>query len=88
MSKQNNIFYFELTDTFGSELNYSHVTRFRVYASTIRGAVVKVSKETGYNFKFNGSYYKAKKACVGLVQIGEYNSLDEMEEMYSNTVEL
>lgn len=88
MSKQTNIFYFELTDTFGSELNYCHVTRFKVYASTIRGAVGKVSKETGYNFKFNGSYYKAKKACIGLIEFGEYDSIEEIEKHYSNFVEL
>ena len=88
MNKQNNIFYFELTDTFGSELNYSHLTRFKVFANTIRGAVIKVSKETGYNFRFNGVYYKAKKACIGLIQIGEYSSIDEIEKQYSNFVEL
>lgn len=88
MSNQNNVFYFELTDTFGSDLNYSHVTRFRVYAKNIRGAVIKVSRETRYNFRFNGVYYKARKACIGLVQIGEYDSVDEIESQYSNFVEL
>ena len=82
------VFYFELTDTFGSDLNYSHVTRFKVYANTLRGAVIKVSKETGYKFKFNGIYYKARKANIGLIEIGEYSSVDEIENQYSNFVEL
>ena len=60
-----NIFYFELTDTFGSELNYSHVTRFKVYSKSLRGALSKVSRETGFRFNFNGTYYKAKKANIG-----------------------
>ena len=76
------VFYFELTDTFGGELNYSHVTRFKVTAKNIQGALIKISRETGYNFKFNGSYYKAKKACIGLVEIGEYSSVNEIENQY------
>jgi len=38
----------EMTDTFGGEANYCWVRRFIVTASTHRGAMRKVSRETGY----------------------------------------
>lgn len=47
----NNEFYCELTDTFGGEANYSWVTRFKVRASTMRGAMLKVGRVTGLNFR-------------------------------------
>jgi len=76
--------YLELTDTFGGELNYSHVTRFKVKAKTLQGAVRKVSMETGLRFNYNGVYYKAKRACIGLIDMG----WDVDESNYSRWVEL
>ena len=58
-------FYFEMTDTYGGELNYCWVYRFTISAKNIRGALIKLSKETGFRFRNNGSYYKAKGACIG-----------------------
>lgn len=43
-----NLWYVEMTDTYGGEANYSWVNRFMVHASTMRGAISKVTKETGY----------------------------------------
>jgi len=62
-------FFVEITDTFGGEANYSWVKRFIVRASTFRGAISKVSKETGYSFKCvmsagDMSRYDAKSACI------------------------
>jgi hypothetical protein len=62
-------FYFELTDTFGSDLNYCWLKRFEVTANSLHGALCKLSAEIGFNFRFNGSYYKAKNACVGLYEL-------------------
>lgn len=45
------IFYAELTDTFGGEANYSWVSRFKVHAKTPLGAIRKLAKETGLNFR-------------------------------------
>jgi hypothetical protein len=50
-----NQYYVELTDTFGDDANYSWVNRFLVTASTMRGAIRKVSKETGYPAKMDYS---------------------------------
>lgn len=41
------LFYVEITDTFGGEANYSWVTRHVIRASTIRGAISKLSKRSG-----------------------------------------
>lgn len=64
-----NTFYFEMTDTFGSDLNYCWLRRFEVKAKNLHGALCKLSKETGFNFRNNGSYYKAKNACIGLYEL-------------------
>jgi hypothetical protein len=44
-------FHVELTDTFAGEANYSWVTRHKVKASTIQGAITKVAKDSGLSFR-------------------------------------
>ena len=72
-----NTFYFEMTDTFGDELNYCWLHRFTIVAKNIRGALIKLSKKTGYNFRSDGIHYKAKNACVAAYQI-DYEPESEM----------
>ena len=67
--KEKNIYYFEMTDTFGGDLNYCWLHRFVVESVSIRGAVSKISKEVGFNFKNTGLHFKAKKACVALYEL-------------------
>lgn len=43
-----NTYYVELTDTYGGEANYSWVERFLVKAETMRGAMRKITRHTGY----------------------------------------
>ena len=62
-------FYFEMTDTFGNELNYSWIKRFEVSAKSLRGALQKLSHETGFNFRFNGNVYRARRACVAVYEL-------------------
>ncbi len=64
-----NNFYFEMTDTFGGELNYCWIHRFNIKAKSLRGALQKLSNETGFNFRNNGFIYKAKKACIAAYEI-------------------
>lgn len=45
------IFYVEVTDTFGGEANFSWVRRFKVHAKSFRGAMVKVGREMGIPFR-------------------------------------
>lgn len=51
VGKTTEIYFIELTDTYGGEANYSWVSRFKVHASSIVSAVRKVSKQTGLNFR-------------------------------------
>ena len=54
--KTKDIYFVELTDTFGGEANYSWVTRFKVHANSERGALVKVSKHIGAQGKLRKKY--------------------------------
>jgi len=49
-------FLIEMTDTYGGEANYSWVSRFKVKAATMRGAIVKVSREAGLQGRLKKSY--------------------------------
>lgn len=71
-----NEYYFEMTDLFGGELNYCWLHRFTVKANSLKGALIKISRETGYNFRDKGIYYKASKACVGLYELDYEISTD------------
>lgn len=62
-------FYFEMTDTYAGELNYCWLHRFEVHAKNLKGALIKLSRETGFNFRYNGSYYKARSACIGIYEL-------------------
>ena len=72
-----NTFYFEMTDTFGGEPNYCWLKKFEITAKSRHGALMKLSRETGFNFRFDGINYQAKNACVcayelDTEQLGEY----------------
>ena len=73
-------FYFELTDTYGGELNYAWVRRYKIKANTLIGVIRKLSKDTGLHFRYNGLYYKAEKACIGACEIP--NDFDDIEIAY------
>lgn len=44
MAKFKNVYFIEVTDTFGGEANYSWVTRHKIHANSMRGAVNKLSR--------------------------------------------
>ena len=46
--KMKNIFFVEVTDTFGGEANYTWVHRFKVHANTERGAMRKIERRLPY----------------------------------------
>lgn len=54
-------FFVEITDTFGGEANFSWITRLKVKARTMRGAVCKVARETGLNWRAVGDYGDSKR---------------------------
>jgi hypothetical protein len=47
-------FFVEITDTFGGEANYSWVTRHKVRASSARGALIRVNRDSGLGFRSVG----------------------------------
>lgn len=49
-------FFVEVTDTFGGEANYSFVTRHKVKASSPRGAVVRLNRDSGLGFRKVADY--------------------------------
>ena len=49
-------YFVEITDTFGGEANYSWVKRLKVRANTMRGAVNKVSRDSGTTWRCTGNY--------------------------------
>lgn len=51
-----NFYFVEITDTYGGEANYSWVTRLKVKANTMRGAINKVAKHTGLQWRKDGDY--------------------------------
>ena len=42
--KMKNLYFVEVTDTFGGEANYTWVHRFKVHANTERGAMRKIER--------------------------------------------
>jgi hypothetical protein len=64
-------YYFEMTDTYGYDANYSWVNRFKVSAKSLHGALCKLSKEVGFNFRHDGSRYNAKNACICVFDISD-----------------
>ncbi len=79
-----NTFFIEITDTYGDNLNYCWVKHFSIKANTLRGAICKLSKETGFKFRNNGLYYKATNASVGAAELfTDYMSDEEIQETYN-----
>lgn len=90
MKQPKTTYFVEMTDTYGGEANYSWVTRFLVQSVSMRGAVSKVTRETGYcaRLDYNSddmARYNATSACICyFVQEAEGNET----EIYSRVVTL
>ncbi len=50
------MYFVEVTDTYAGEANYSWVTRHRVRASSARGAIVRVNRESGLGLRRVADY--------------------------------
>lgn len=48
-------FFVEITDTYGGEANYSWVTRHKVRATTPRGALIRINRDSGLGFRSVGN---------------------------------
>jgi hypothetical protein len=47
-------YFVEITDIYGGEANYSWVTRHKVRASSPRGALIRINRESGLGFRSVG----------------------------------
>lgn len=84
--KSSNKYYVELTDTFSGDANYSWLKRFIIRANTKQGAISKLSKETGFNFRIyydsEVSRYNAKNACIcAFIEDNTHNTGDIPEHV-------
>ena len=59
-----NLYFIEITDTFGGEANYSWVTRHVIRAKSERGAVNALSRRSGMNWRFDGLRYLSKSGAT------------------------
>lgn len=90
MKQTKQMYFIEMTDTFGGESNYSWVNRFLVQSISIRGAISKVTRETGYHARLDYNYgdmarYNATAANICyFVQEADGNET----EIYSRVVTL
>lgn len=56
---------FEITDTFGGEANYCWVRKHTITANNLRGAIWKLSRLTGYSFRYVGcERWDVRGACI------------------------
>lgn len=55
------LFFIEITDTYGGEANYSWVTRHCVKATSPRGAMRRIGKDSGLNWRCVGDYGDAQR---------------------------
>lgn len=90
MKSTQSIFFVEVTDTYAGEANYCWVNRFKVHATTFRGAMRKVSKEMGLtSARINGNYgdmarYDFKDAAICAFVM----SYEDQAEQYSRVTSL
>ena len=56
-----NLYFVEITDVYGGEANYSWVTRHCVIASSVRGAMWKVSRDSGISWHCVDDYGDAMR---------------------------
>ncbi len=60
-----NLYYIEITDTFGCEANYSWVTRHCIKAKSERGAINALSRRSGISWHtVGGDRYDSKSGAT------------------------
>lgn len=76
-------YYCEVTDLFNGELNYSFVQRYLIKAKSERGAIQKLARELGLNFRIaydnvcDRVYFSTSK-LTGVVMT-EFDQWDEVQ---------
>jgi hypothetical protein len=71
MTRKQTFFFAEITDIFGGDANYSWVTRHKIKASSVRGALIKLNRDSGLGFRINwGDRYDSRSGltCVFITE--------------------
>ena len=68
------LFFVEVTDTFGGEANYSWVTRHVIAANTLRGAVNRFSRLSGMKWRGVGCDRYDSKSGATCYFISDYDA--------------
>ena len=80
----NENFYFEVTDLFGGQANYAWVSRYKVKSSSMRGAITKLARHTGLNFRWDGLRYVTKSRDICAYDMSDDGlTSDELETHYT-----
>jgi hypothetical protein len=68
-------FIITITDTFGGEANFSWATRHRIIAKSERGAISKIARRSGLNFRNDGTKYLSRSGatCAFVEPADEFN---------------
>jgi hypothetical protein len=88
-----NNYYLELTDLYCGELNYSFVKRYTTKAKSIQGAITKLAKITGLNFRadikssHDATYHSTSGLTGVFIEEYELNDSDHISsKTYSETI--
>lgn len=89
MHKAKSIFFVEVTDTYAGEANYSWVHRFKVHASSVQGAMRKVSAQLGlYSRKAYDTGDMARYDFKGAAICAFVMGYEDQAEHYSRVVSI
>jgi hypothetical protein len=75
-------YFVEITDTFGGEANYSWVTRHKVRASSERGALIRVNRDSGLGLHSVGCGRYDSKSGATCAFIDEWSDDDHSQLMH------
>ena len=85
-------YYIEMTDLFGGEMNYSYVSRYQVESKSIRGAISKLAREVGLNFRiyldggYDAIYHSTSKLTGVSIEETDNEELAWRQEHTSGTI--
>lgn len=92
--KTKDIFFIEVTDTFGGDANYSWANRYLVHAVSANGAIKKLARHSGAGWKKEYStgdfarYNLANAAICCFVEWVDAERAAELRAKYSRIVEI
>jgi len=76
-------FYFEMTDLHCGQANYSWVCRYKVKSTSMRGAISKLARREGLNFRWDGLRYVTRLQAICVYEMSEDGlTADELEQHY------